>query len=355
MREPVFAALDAAALSAPVMNPQLLGVVCFAADLSAIGCAQNDLPLLAAPMSILDGARAAGEAWYGSDACTQGRRGALCYRHDDELLFGAMALSEADFATGTTDTPLQRCAQSAYGDMLGLITELGYPHLYRVWNYLPAINDVSHGLERYRQFNLGREAAHAAYAGHGYDAPDNLPAACALGSAAGPINIAFLAGRAMPMRIENPRQVSAYRYPDQYGPRTPQFSRATRVCIRGQAVLFISGTASVVGHATLHKGDVAAQTAETMANLEAILAQANRAGGAPGTLRASSGPPAFTLDQLVMRVYVRHPADLGVIQMELKRLLGATPNAVYQQADICRSDLLVEIEAHAVGKHGPRR
>ena len=43
MREPVFAALDAAALSAPVMNPQLLGVVCFAADLSAIGCAENDL------------------------------------------------------------------------------------------------------------------------------------------------------------------------------------------------------------------------------------------------------------------------------------------------------------------------
>jgi hypothetical protein len=44
-------------------------------------------------------------------------------------------------------------------------------------------------------------------------------------------------------------------------------------------------------------------------------------------------------------VYVRRPADLPVIKAELAAALGAGARVIYLQADICRQDLLVEIEA----------
>jgi len=50
-------------------------------------------------------------------------------------------------------------------------------------------------------------------------------------------------------------------------------------------------------------------------------------------------------------VYVRHPADAAGVRQQLVHALGAgsrfMQHAVFLEADICRSDLLVEIEAHA--------
>lgn len=102
--------------------------------------------------------------------------------------------------------------------------------------------------------------------------------------------------------------------------------------------LFISGTASIVGHRTIHAGDPAAQTRETLTNIEALVREANRV----------TGSEEFTLEALACKVYVRDPADLPVIQAELRAALGPSPRAVYLHADICRRDLAVEIEATAM-------
>ena len=98
-----------------------------------------------------------------------------------------------------------------------------------------------------------------------------------LGSPAGsPLSIYFLAARRPPKMIENPRQTSAYHYPPKFGRHSPIFSRA---CVWGESGggrLFVSGTASIVGHETIHRGDVIAQTRETMVNIGALLEEANR-------------------------------------------------------------------------------
>jgi len=101
-------------------------------------------------------------------------------------------------------------------------------------------------------------------------------------------------------------------------------------------VLFVSGTASIVGHATLHPADVVAQTRETLANIEAVLEQANQQASQPG----------FNLAGLYYKVYVRHAADLVPIRTELERTVGAVPHAIYLQADVCRQDLLVGNRGH---------
>ena len=313
----------------------VLGAICFSAELDESQMqAVIAAPCVRVPMQRLDAGETVCEVWSGSGQLTQGHSGAIHYRHNDDVLFGIITLPEVLFATGEEKMPLQQAAESAYRQVFALLDTLHYPYLFRFWNYIADINSTSFGLERYRQFNLGRQDAFLA---HGRDVEGNVPAACALGSSQGPLTVAFVAGRVAPLSIENARQVSAYRYPRQYGPRSPTFSRATLVRIGQAEVLFISGTASIVGHTTQHPADVVAQTRETMTNIEAVLAEANRL----------ASQPSFDLSSLHYRVYVRHPTDLAKIRTELTHRVGSAPKAVYLQADVCRQDLLLEIEATA--------
>lgn len=274
------------------------------------------------------------EAWFGGVACRAGVAHGVSFRCDGEMLFGVIELAEAAFAGDAAASPLQQAGQQAYASLFQVLAEVGFPHLWRVWNYLSDINGETAGLERYRQFNIGR---HLAFEAAGRLDMDSIPAASALGVAGGPLSIAFLAGRAPALPIENPRQMSAYRYPTEYGPRSPTFSRAALGRLAGEEWLFVSGTASIVGHQSVHHGDPVAQTREIVANLEALLAEASR----------RTEGPAYRLDELSARVYVRHPADLPAVRAELARALGAAAQVVYLQADVCRADLLVEVEAQA--------
>ena len=314
---------------------QVLGALCFSTADDPRSMAEMAVPCKRIGMRRLDVDESLCEVWRSSGPVTQGRHGAIDYRHDPDFLFGVMTLAETDFAAVADNTAMQQAAASAYSQVFDLIEKLDYPCLFRFWNYLPDINVHSNGLERYRQFNEGRQDA---YAAHGHAVTGNVPAACALGAADGPLTIAFLAGRVASTHIENPRQISAYHYPPQYGPRSPVFSRATLLRLPQEEVLFVSGTASVVGHATLHADDVLAQTRETLNNVKAVLTEANRTARQPG----------FDLASLKYKVYVRRAADFAPIRVELARGIGTAPDAVYLQADICREDLLLEIEATGV-------
>jgi enamine deaminase RidA (YjgF/YER057c/UK114 family) len=275
------------------------------------------------------------DAWRGSGRVIEGRSGRVAWRHDGHWLFGAIELEERG------GDGLESLAREAYRAVFASLREAGCPHLLRLWNYLPRINADGGGMERYRQFNAGRQQAFLA---DGQAAFEGAPAACAIGTRSGPFCVRFLAGRTRPVPLENPRQVSAYRYPVQYGPRAPTFSRAALVQATADTVaLFISGTASIVGHETRHVGDVRAQARETLANLQAMLDVA----GARCDAR-------FALGDLEGVVYVRRPEDAAAIRQVLDDAVGAGASlartAVMLEADICRGELLVEIEAHGFAR-----
>ncbi len=272
-----------------------------------------------------------------NQSLTTGNKGLIHYRLNKELLFGVINLDESSCASpAQTNTGLQQATEVAYQQIFELIEELGYSHVYRFWNYMADINGVSDidqdSLERYRQFNIGRKNV---FIDVGREQGEQLPAACALGLQAGPLSIAFLAGKTPALAIENPRQIKAYNYPEQYGPLTPSFSRATLAQIGQQLCLFISGTASIVGHETLHVQDIIGQTKETLINLEAVVSEANR----------MQGNLLFNLSDACFRVYVRHAADLDAILETLNDYFKTGIKALFVQADICRQELLIEIEA----------
>lgn len=281
------------------------------------------------------------ELWHTDQPVRTGTQGLLHYAMTDEVLFGAVCISDTDsdvgqYAGGGYDplcpSLLQKVSEQAYVAVFNALESLGYPYLLRVWNYFSAINAETWGMERYLQFNIGRQDAFRKMA---RPFLVNAPAACALGTHGGGLNVYFLAAKVPPLALENPRQVSAYFYPDQYGPRTPSFSRAALATLSGQRWLFISGTASIVGHQTLHVGDVRAQTEETLRNITVLLAQANGAAKYQG----------WTLASLQYKVYVRHTSDFVAVRAVLDAQLPPAAVRVYVQADVCRNDLLMEIEA----------
>ncbi len=282
------------------------------------------LPLLAPTGAVFDG-------WLSSGDLGQlQRHGPARYRTDGQWLYGLVEIDDREIG-------LQAAARDAYATIFEILASSACPHLLRLWNYFPDVNLEVQGLERYRQFNAGRQDA---FMGAQRSAFEGAPAACALGSRKGLLRVNFLAGCLAPLAIENPRQVSAYRYPPSYGPRAPTFSRAALVDVgAGCSALFISGTASIVGHLSVHVGDIRLQTEETMVNMAAVRDSA-----------ASASGIYVAAEDMIYTLYLRRAADLGVVREVFERAVGpntkAATEAVYLLADICRADLLIEIEAH---------
>ncbi len=317
-------------------SAQLLGSALLGAG-GRLPSARAPWPKQTLQTELLGGQATLEERWLSSSDCREGEQDGLRWRRNDELLYGVIELDEGGFdAAGIP--PLQAATEAAYQRIFALLDAQQLPQLWRTWNYMAAINRDSHGLERYRQFNIGRQDAFRA-ARRALEV--QLPAACALGFADGPLSIAFLAGRTPIIPIENPRQMSAFAYPRRYGPRSPSFSRAALAHPAGAEILFISGTASIVDHRSIHDGDVVAQTHETLCNIGTVVDAANR--------RALSVP--FRLDELHYRIYLRHAADLPQVTAVLDEVLGPPANPMsrlYLRADVCRAELLVEVEAQAI-------
>jgi chorismate lyase/3-hydroxybenzoate synthase len=266
------------------------------------------------------------EVWTSTLPITYHQADGIHCAMNDEVLFGALQLEESP------GTLLDAVTYIAYRRLLAQVRALGYPHLLRVWNYFPHINRESDGLERYQRFCAGRHQALAeGLAGF----PHTLPAGTAVGTMSGPLKIHFLASRQPGTHVENPRQVSAYEYPLVYGPRSPSFARATlRSSISGSHLL-IAGTASVVGHVSEHIGEPYKQTMEIMHNLNALLTHTEQLHG------ITRGQ---WYGQALFKIYIRYPEHFATIRDILREQLPSHTQVLYLQGEMCRSELLLEVE-----------
>lgn len=255
--------------------------------------------------------------------------GALRTSEDGVLQFGVIELTEP--GTGATD--IEATAELAYRRLVDATAGRGYPHLLRAWNYLDGITIGEGDAERYRTFCVGRAR------GLAFDDPTALPAATAIGRLDGArtLQVYWLASTRPGTPLENPRQLSAYRYPRQYGPQPPSFARAM-LPPGAHMPLLISGTAAIVGHVSRHADCVTTQVDETLANIDALLAAAHaRQPGLSPRMDATTR----------LKVYVRDAGDLPVVAAHLDARLGPVPRLVLHAA-ICRRELRVEID----GVHG---
>lgn len=237
------------------------------------------------------------------------------------------------------DLELQHVTTEAYRRVRRCLDDGAARQPVRFWNFIPGIGDhAGGGLDRYMVFNAGRFAAFSDWF-HATDrnllAP-RIATATGVGHAGTDLTVHCLGDRLPGKPVENPRQCAAYLYSEAYGPLPPCFARATVIAADDTTPhrrVIIGGTSSIVGEASVHIGDVSAQTHETLDNIEALL----HAAGADG------------LDALhAVRVYHVDPDDgPGVLADVVARLPRLAGQIEVVNAPLCRRDLGVEIEGLA--------
>jgi chorismate lyase/3-hydroxybenzoate synthase len=268
--------------------------------------------------------RAPLEVWRGQPGVQRGRDGDVAWAEDGALQFGAIEIDEP------AGEDIGSAAETAYRRVLSVTSQRGYRHLLRVWNYLDAITDGDGDDERYRRFCVGRAR------GLGDFDAACLPAATAIGRVDGRrrLQVYWLAAKVAGVPLENPRQLSAWRYPRRYGPQSPSFARAMLPPSTAAMPLLLSGTAAIVGHESLHADSIETQIDETLANFDSLIATARQH---RPTLPAHFGPRSR------LKVYVRDAAALARVDALLQARLPAAPRIVLH-GHVCRRELAVEID-----------
>jgi enamine deaminase RidA (YjgF/YER057c/UK114 family) len=258
---------------------------------------------------------------------------------------------------------------SAFAAMRPLLDQAGvrFDQIIRTWLYLGDIVGMEETVQRYQELNRARTDS---FEGIDFLA-DRLPQG-ALGAEGGTLPAQFQAYPAstgigtedhdimmscialatdrkdiVAVPLENPRQTAAYDYATSYSPKSPKFARAMALSCGSHATIFISGTASITHSETRHVGDPAAQTRETLDNIEALIGEDNLARhGLPGL-----GAALTNLG--LVRVYIKRQEDYARIRAVCQERLGEVPT-VYVIADVCRPELLVEIEGIAFSRRSEK-
>jgi chorismate lyase/3-hydroxybenzoate synthase len=243
-----------------------------------------------------------------------------------DLTMGHIALDLRQYAD------VGEASKVAYEELQAFLGRSPHHWPLKIWNYIPGINEGKGDEERYRKFCVGRASALAA----GYGDQPPMPAATAIGSDADEpaLQVYFLAAAFPGLNVENPRQVNAWQYPRQYSPRSPLFSRGTIMQLGTSRQFLISGTASVIGHET-HHDNAKDQIIESLRNVSSLMEEGQRLLGGEQPRLGDSG---------VLRVYVRDPDDLKEIEETLNGIIPAKMPRVFLKGDICRTDLLTEVD-----------
>jgi chorismate lyase / 3-hydroxybenzoate synthase len=264
------------------------------------------------------------ELWQTDGTVEVGHDGPVHFASGGHYLAGTVEIDEG--AAGG----LAAAAREAYAAISHFTLRSSHRHLLRMYNYFSNINQGEGDAERYKQFCSGRGAGFQALQ------DPSWPAASAIGrqDRGSTLQVYWLAANEPGRALENPRQISAFRYPRQYGPSPPRFSRAMQVA----GGMLISGTGSILGHTSHHPDDLPAQLDEILRNLASL----RQAGGNTALTPGGRGT--------LLKIYLRNPQSAQFVATYLREHLPAQAQFLILGADICRRELLVEIDAvHLAG------
>lgn len=261
------------------------------------------------------------------------RDGALSAR---EARGFSLVSAQLPCADGLDTESFRNVVAELYGKIRHTMAASMGPHPIRIWNFIPGIHaPMGRGLDRYHTFNQGRFEAFRNWFGDPSKFAMSLPTATGVGHLVHELSIHAL-GAAQPGRpIENPRQRPAFRYSKRFGPSPPCFARATLAMLPDGLKLLIGGTASVCGEDSMHPASLESQLDELFCNLQSLLECGQR-------------DPAASLDAICeARVYHRHSNHRGDLESAIARRLPQARRIEMVRADICRPELLLEVEALA--------
>lgn len=215
-----------------------------------------------------------------------------------------------------------------------------FADIVRQWNYIPGILNIQHfegkDLQHYQLFNEIRQKYYSTN-----EFKDGYPAATGIGTRNGNFDLDFFAIKSstsvQKVGLSNPKQQDAYKYDQNYlvgdatsgqVKKTPLFERAKILQTKEGIQIFISGTASIIGQETIGIGDIQCQTEITINNMQELISRLN-------ILQTNH----FTY----LRAYIKEEHHFQEVRV-LCEASFPDVSISYLQADVCRDNLLVEIE-----------
>jgi len=236
-------------------------------------------------------------------------------------------------------------SENAFNTFSKLFKKLNFPvnSILRQWNYLEDIVGFDGENQRYQEFNNVRsEFYRSSFEETGY------PAATGIGMNRGGIIIEFVAVKSDELEtfpVDNPEQIAAHNYSEKVliGEEciiktTPKFERARFFNMFNKKLIFISGTASITGEKTVGVNNAVKQTEVTINNIKSLYSDKVLKNISEEKLQSRYGHA---------RVYVKSRKDFLPIKKVFESHFKNQP-VVYILADICRKDLLVEIEGKVI-------
>lgn len=225
--------------------------------------------------------------------------------------------------------------------------DLDFDSIVRQWNYVGEILDLSYAngrtMQNYQIFNEVRNSYYTQYR-----KCSSFPAATGIGMNSTHVGIdCYAIGNSSNVQIipiSNPNQEESYQYGQDVlvgdaivHKQAPQFERAILLKSGASSRLIISGTAAIIGQKTIGIGDVVQQTKTTIDNIETLVSRTNLMNHC---FNAEEYPDKYSY----LRVYVKYRSDITTVKQICTEKYGDVP-MTFVQADICRDNLLVEIEA----------
>lgn len=253
------------------------------------------------------------------------------------------------------DYKILASSEAAFNYLFELYQHLGlsFNNIVRQWNYVGEIlsveNENGRKRQHYQMFNETRSVSYGKYRSR-----QDFPSATGIGMKYLGVCIdSFAVSGSEKLKIfpiSNPVQNESYDYeqnvligapkPSLNQNQAPQFERAKLICLKKAARLLISGTASIIGQETIGLNNVEKQTEVTIENIKQL--------SSPENLRKHYPEIKLIPDVYsYVRVYVKYKEDIATVRNICKKEFGNAP-ATYVVADICRDNLLVEIETELV-------
>lgn len=223
-------------------------------------------------------------------------------------------------------------------------------NIVRQWNYIGHITDIHQDNQYYQAFNNARA--------HFYEKTKweyGYPAATGIGMSCKGIIVSLIAVacgvESETIPIDNPLQVPAFAYSESLLigksseiklKATPKFERAKVIYDGVDTVCFVSGTAAIRGENSMLEMDAALQTKQTIENVLFLISDDN--------LKLHGVKANANMSITNLRIYIKNREDFESVKAEVEKVWHLIP-AIYLQADVCRKELLVEIEGTAIGIH----
>jgi enamine deaminase RidA (YjgF/YER057c/UK114 family) len=228
------------------------------------------------------------------------------------------------------------------------IEEMPVESIVRQWNYIANITQVVNGKQHYQAFNDARS--------HFYNTTDwtnGYPAATGIGTCSGGVVVDVFAIKPKKKTIEihaldNKLQVPAHDYSPNVliGEQdatyktctTPKFERGKVICINPEILIYISGTAAIRGEQNPDGSSIEKQTRTTLENIDYLISTEN--------LKNAGVECTKTPEIKSLRIYLKEDSFYEAAKQMIDQSLPHVP-AVYLLGDICRDNLLIEIEGIA--------